>query len=46
MFQKKLPNDETEADRYIPKDTGKASLKNVPKIYTYLQKKDSKLLMN
>ena len=44
---KKLPNDVTEIDRYISKDTGEASLKDVPKRKdTYLQKKDNKLLMN
>ena len=44
---KKLQNDETEIDRYISKDTGEASLKDVPKRKaTYLQKKNNKLLMN
>ena len=43
---KKLPNDETEADIQSPKDADKASLKDVPKKDTYLQKKDNKLLMN
>ena len=33
---KKSPNDETEADRYILKDAGKASLKDVPKKDMYL----------
>ena len=44
---KKLQNDETEIDRYISKDTGEASLKDVPKRKaTYLQKKNNKLFMN
>ena len=43
---KELPNDETEADRYSSKDADEASLKNVLKKDTYLQKKDNKLLMN
>ena len=38
-LQKKLPNDETEADRYSSKDAGKASLKDVLKKDTYLQNK-------
>ena len=44
---KKLRIEETDADKYISKDEGKASLKDVPKKKdTYLQKKDNKLLMN
>ena len=43
---KKLPNHETEADIWSSKDSDKASLKDVPKKDTYLQKKDNKLLMN
>ena len=37
---KKLPNDETEANRYISKDAGEANLKDAPKKDTYLQKKE------
>ena len=38
-IQKKLPNDETEADRYSSKDSGEASLKDVLKKDTYIQNK-------
>ena len=43
---KKLSNNETEANRYSSKDACEASLKDVRKKDTYLQKKDNKLLMN
>ena len=44
--KKKIPNDETEADRYSSKDAGEGSLKDVQKKDIYLQKKNNKLLMN